>query len=71
MYTFANERYLATLLVDELNAAIAVLNKPSGPSETEVKMIASTFVAGLTVWWDLNWKMQKLADIEEWRADRG
>ena len=68
MYTFANERYLAELLVNELDCAIAVINKPSGPTEKEVKLVASTFVGGFAVWWDLNWKMQKLADIEEWRG---
>ena len=45
------------MLVTELDCAIAVLNKPSGPTDTEVKMIASTFVGGFAVWWDLNWKM--------------
>ena len=68
MYTFAYERQLAGMLVTELDCAIAVLNKPSGPTDTEVKMIASTFVGGFAVWWDLNWKMAKLADIEEWRG---
>lgn len=69
MYAFADEHYLACLLVNELEAACRVAKKRGGPTETEVRMIASTFVGGFTVWWDLHWKMQQLADIEEWRRD--
>ena len=68
MYNFAHERHVAELLIDELNAAIKLVNGPGEVQGKEAVMIADTFVCAFLMWWRMHPKMQLLADIEEWRT---
>ena len=65
MYAFTREREVAGLLVDELEAACLVANKPGGPSEAEARMIAKTYAGAFGVWRDLLPKMLMLLHYEE------
>ena len=65
MYAFTREREVAGLLVDELDLACVVANKPGGPSELETKLIAKTLADGIAIWRDLLPKMLMLLYYEE------